>query len=95
METAVSEDLGKAPITGVRTGSRLRLAARENQKGGRAGWHTREDSDGGGGAGGRRALRFLRETTGNSHSNLVGYGMEPLKDWEGGSRDSLIHISKG
>ena len=54
-----------------------------------------KDSDGVGDGGGHRVLRFLWETTGNSHLNLVGYGMEPLKDWKGGSRDSLIYTSKG
>lgn len=55
----------------------------------------RKDSDGVGDGGGHRVLRFLWEMTSNSHLNLVEYGMEPLKDWKGGSRDSLIYISKG
>ena len=52
METAVGEDLEKAPIVGERTGvqvnskcndpHRLRLAALKKQKGGQGGWRHKE-----------------------------------------------------
>ena len=84
METAVGEDLEKAPIMGERTGvqvnskcndpHRLRLAALKKQKGGQGGWSTGKDSDAVGDGGGHGVLRVLWETTSNSHLNLVEYG---------------------
>ena len=84
METAVGEDLEKAPIVGERTGvqvnskcndpHRLRLAALKKQKGGQGGWSTGKDSDAVGDGGGHGVLRVLWETTSNSHLNSVEYG---------------------
>lgn len=78
METAVREDVEKAPIMGERMGPGKQQAQRPaqakagstpEQKGGQGGWSTGKDSDGVGDGGGHGASRVLWEMTSNSHLN--------------------------